>query len=195
MIACCLKRVLQPGEDRSAIVVDWGGLAVHQASSPNDPAAERRADALMAETDAKDRDLSCKPQDEVAADAGFFWGLRSRRDHNLIWSQLRKFIEGHLVIPEDPGTFAKLAQVLDQIIGEGVIVVDHDQHSNPLPFVQHFKKTLTNPLVLILRDGAKTARLLRMTGEGRLPLTLRKEGPVSSPVRPEEARRAKSRSP
>ncbi len=43
-----------------------------------------------------------------------------------------------------------------------------------LSLVQHFINTLTNPFVLILRDGAKIPRLLRMTGEGRRPLTLGK---------------------
>jgi len=56
-----------------------------------------------------------------------------------------------------------------------------------------FLNTLTNPCALILRDGANTPRLLRMTGEGRRPLTLRKEDPVSSPAHPEEAQRAVSK--
>ena len=39
--------------------------------------------------------------------------------------------------------------------------------------MQHFMNTLTNPFALILRDGATTSRLLRMTGKGRRPLALR----------------------
>jgi len=43
------------------------------------------------------------------------------------------------------------------------------------------------PVVLILRDGAKTPRLLRMIGEGRQPFALRRrcsvrrlEGPIQT---------------
>jgi hypothetical protein len=56
--------------------------------------------------------------------------------------------------------------------------------------VQYFIDTLTTPFVLILRDGAKVPRLLRMTGKGRLAFALRDGSPVPSPVQPEEARRA-----
>jgi hypothetical protein len=59
--------------------------------------------------------------------------------------------------------------------------------------VQRLINTLTNPFALILRDGATTSRLLRMTGKGRWPLALREGSPVSSPARPEEARRAVSK--
>jgi len=48
--------------------------------------------------------------------------------------------------------------------------------------VQHFMNTLTNPFALMLRDGATTSRLLRMTGKGRRPLALREGSPVSSPA-------------
>src|SRR3990172_11266766 len=131
MITRCLKGVLKAGEDRWTIMVDRRGLAVHQASGSHDLAAECGADALMAETDPKDRDLSGKPQDQIAADAGFFWGLRTRRDHDPIRPELGKLLEGYLVISEDLGAFAKLAQILDQIICEGVVVVDDDQHAIP----------------------------------------------------------------
>jgi hypothetical protein len=68
-----------------------------------------------------------------------------------------------------------------------------DYHKGEESLVQHFMNTLTNPFALILRDGATTSRLLRMTGKGRRPLALREGSPVSSPARPEEARRAVSK--
>jgi len=44
-----------------------------------------------------------------------------------------------------------------------------DYHKGEESLVQHFINTLTNPFALILRDGATTSRLLRMTGKGRRP--------------------------
>ena len=64
--------------------------------------------ALVPQTDPKNRHLSRKSQDEVAADPGFLWCLRSRRDHDPIRSKLRELFEGDLVVPKHPWAFAKL---------------------------------------------------------------------------------------
>src|SRR5574337_1920835 len=128
MVARRLKGVREARKDSLTVMVDRRGLAVHQASRPHDPAAKCGTDALMAEADAKDRDLSGKLTDEVATDAGFLRGLRSRRDYNLIGMKRFDLLQRNLVVPEDARAFAELAQVLDQIIGEGIVVIDDNQH-------------------------------------------------------------------
>src|SRR5690606_28565673 len=49
-------------------------------------------------------------------------GLRLQAGHLL---------DGDAVVPVDRLGRPQLAQVLDQVVGEGVVVVDHDDHQSP----------------------------------------------------------------
>jgi hypothetical protein len=67
------ERIGQAGEHALALVMHGRGLAVHQLLGMHDLAAEGRADALVAEADAEQRDLAGELLDgatEMPASAG-----------------------------------------------------------------------------------------------------------------------------
>ena len=57
-------------KDGSAVVLDRTGFAVHERSGAHDLSAESRANGLMSETDAEERNFSGEVLDQGDADAG-----------------------------------------------------------------------------------------------------------------------------
>lgn len=66
VVSRCGEWVIQAREDRLAVMMNLAGLAVHQSVGADDLGAESLAYTLMAEADAKDRDLTVKVTDEIA---------------------------------------------------------------------------------------------------------------------------------
>src|SRR5207249_4245750 len=89
----------------------------------DDLAAEHLADALVTEADTEDRDLAAQLADGLVRDPSVVGSARSRRDDDPI--ELRQLFDGHLVIAKNRRLRAKLGHVLDEVVGEGVVVVDH----------------------------------------------------------------------
>ena len=61
-----------------AVVLNIAGFAVHELLCADYAASERSADGLMSETNAQNRDLSCKALNDWHADAGFLWCAGTR---------------------------------------------------------------------------------------------------------------------
>lgn len=82
----------------------------------------------LAHADTKDRDLSCKMSNDIAADTRI--GLRvarSRADDNLGWLFGDELLDGDLVVPDHITLGTRKAQVLVDVPGERVIVVNENQ--------------------------------------------------------------------
>ncbi len=125
---------LMPRKTPSPLVLDLGQLAVHRHRRAHHLAAERLADRLMAEADAEDRDGRRRLGDQVEADAGLVRRAGAGREHD----RLRR-------PPPSPRSVAilslrctthvrpQLAQVVEQVEGEAVVVVDQDDHGVLVP--------------------------------------------------------------
>ena len=131
VIADHREALRQRGVDAAAVVAQHIGLAVHQAPRADDLAAERRADRLVAEADAEDRQLAGELADRVDADAGLGRRARARREHERVGAQRADAGDIDLVVANHAHVFSQLAEVLDQIEREAVVVVDHQQHQKP----------------------------------------------------------------
>jgi len=118
----------QAGEHALPPVVDLGGLAVHDMPSADDVAAEGLADALVAQADAEDRDLAGEAFDGGQRDTRFVGRAGSGREYDARRGIFGDLVGVDLVVAVDPYLFAQLAEVLHQVVGEGVVVVDHEQH-------------------------------------------------------------------
>ncbi len=117
----------QAGEEALPVVVDLRGLAVHEVGGRDDLAAEGLPDALVAEADPEERDLAGQLPDGVQADAAVLGSARSRRDEHGVGALGPD--AGHVdgVVAEDDRVGPQLAQLLDQVVDERVVVVE-DEH-------------------------------------------------------------------
>src|SRR5262245_3477500 len=59
-----------------------------------------------------------------------FGRARPRRNHNVGRLQRFDLLKRDTIISENAKLVTHLAQVLDQVVGKGVVVVDNDDHSS-----------------------------------------------------------------
>ena len=129
MVARRFEGLTEALEDPFRIVVDHGGFPVHQAIRAHHVAAEDFAHALMSQTNAEDGPGGGKLADHGTADTRFRWRARSRRDADAFRIQGRDFFQSNGVVPLYQQSRAQLAEVLDEVVGEGVVVIDDKQHA------------------------------------------------------------------
>src|ERR1044071_2218956 len=110
---------------------DLRELSVHHATRAHNPPSERLPDRLMAQTDAEDRYLAREALDERHADARFGRCAGPRRDDDSVRLPRRDLAERERVVAIHAHVRTQLAQVLHQVVGEAVVVVDHQQHGGP----------------------------------------------------------------
>jgi hypothetical protein len=120
-------------EDRLASVPDFGNFAMHEPACADDISPEDMADALMTEADAQDRNALTKGADHVTTDACFLWRALARGDTDVIRPLFGDLFQGDLIIPVDLHLRAHLAKVLDEVVGEGVVVIDDEEHAGEVP--------------------------------------------------------------
>ena len=70
--------------------------------------------------------------------AGVFGSARPGRNHETLEGNLGRFFGRHLVVADDQRLGPQLTQVLDQVVGEGVVVVeDQNEHEQTLDARRH----------------------------------------------------------
>lgn len=106
-------------------MIDLGSLAVHDPAGADDLAAKNLADRLMAKTNAEDRDLAGEKSDDFFREARIFWCPGAGRDDDPFGPQFLDLRDAYFVVAIDLELFAQLAEILDEIIGERVVVIDH----------------------------------------------------------------------
>src|SRR3954471_6662323 len=120
------ERGFAAGEDGPAVVLGGRGLAVHRLVA-HDVAAKRLRQRLMAEADAEHRDAGLREApDDVEADAGLVRGARARRHDHAVVAAAEQVLDVRAVVAHDLQLAAHLPQVLDEVVGERVVVVDHE---------------------------------------------------------------------
>ena len=112
-----------------ALVRHLGELAVHRHRRAHHVAAERLADRLQTETHAEHRDGGGRLLDEVEADAGFVGRAGAGREHDRVRVGADDVGGRYLVVAMHDDVRPKLAEVMDEVEGEAVVVVDQDNHA------------------------------------------------------------------
>ena len=105
-------------------------LAVHRGGRADDVAAECLADRLMAEADAEDRDSPRGGGDEVQADAGLVRSAGTGGEHDRFRLAREGVAYGELVVAHDLAPGANVAQEVDEVEGEAIVVVDQQDHGD-----------------------------------------------------------------
>ncbi|MNN56461.1 hypothetical protein D3C81_1713950 [compost metagenome] len=112
-------------EHADAGMRDLRSLAVHDLLRTHHLAAECRAYCLMSEADAEDRQLACKLLQDRNRHAGFMRRARTGRNADALRIQRGDLFQCDLVITYGVHVFAQFAEVLHQVVGERVVVIDH----------------------------------------------------------------------
>ncbi len=131
VIARRLERRGQAGEETLAIMVDGRCLPVHQARRANDLRAKGVANRLMAQAHPQDRHAPGKAPHHLDGEAGLLRGAGPRREDDPLWGEALDVVQGELVVAEDGELLAHLREVLHQVVGERVVVVNNENHPVP----------------------------------------------------------------
>src|SRR5690606_5322269 len=98
------------------------------------PAAVGLADGLVPEADAEDRDARAQLAHHVERDPGLVGRARARRDHDPPRRERGDVGHRERVVALHPHLGAERLQVLHEVPGETVVVVDYQQHARYNPF-------------------------------------------------------------
>ena len=86
------------------------------------------ADGRVSEADAEDGFFAGEGADHVEGDAGFGGGTGAGGDEDAVGVECEGFGGRDLVVAEDALFDAQLTEILDEVEGEGIVVVDDEQH-------------------------------------------------------------------
>src|SRR5262249_20150217 len=93
----------------------------------HDLAAEGLADALQAEAYAENRELTGHLAQERQRDTGLLWRAGAGRDDDRVGMKRADARDVDGVVAPDGQIGAEFAEILHEVVGEGVVVIDHEQ--------------------------------------------------------------------
>ena len=128
MVASGRHRCGQTVEDGLVIVRDGAGFAVHEVGGADDFSAESCADGLMSEADAEDGNFSGEVADESDADAGILRNAGAGRDDDALGLHGGDIGDGNLIVAAHFDLRAEFAEILNQVVSEGIVVVENEEH-------------------------------------------------------------------
>jgi hypothetical protein len=82
----------------------------------------------MSQADSEHGDFAGKVPDECDADSGFLRGAGAGREENALRVHGFDFHYGELVVAADYHLGSQFPQILDEVIGEGIVVVEDEDH-------------------------------------------------------------------
>jgi hypothetical protein len=106
-------------------VVDRRNLAMHQFLGVHDLAAEGFADRLVAEADAEQRNLAGEFTNRCQRNTCLRRGAGAGGNHQIVGIEPRHFGNGDGVVAVNLNILTQLAEILDEVVGEAVVIVDH----------------------------------------------------------------------
>ncbi len=118
----------EAGEQAAAIVLDRRALPVHELPGTDHLPAEGRAHRLMSEAHAENRHPGREALDRRHRDARILRTARTGRNDDVRRRERFDLVERHHVVAPDQHLGAHLAQVLCEVEGERVVVVDQQEH-------------------------------------------------------------------
>ena len=122
-------------KDAGAVMVDGGGFAMHEAIRTDDVSAIDLADALVAETDAEHGDVWAKGGNDLAGDTCFIWRAGARGDANAGGLERADGVDVHDIVADDFHFGTQLAEILDEVVGERVVIIYDEEHRSGSVFV------------------------------------------------------------
>ena len=81
--------------------------------------------------------------DQVDADSGFMRSARPGRDHDFLGAHRFDFVDCDLIVAANFDLSPQLSQVLDQVVGERIVIVE-DENQVATPSYQSTPKILVS---------------------------------------------------
>ncbi len=72
--------------------------------------------------------------DEFDGDAGFLRSAGTGRDDDALWLAAIDFLNGDAVVAMDLEFATEFAEILGEVVGEGIVVVEKENHERRFPF-------------------------------------------------------------
>src|ERR1700682_1585041 len=103
-------------------------LAVHQRTRPHHFSAICLADRLMSEAYSQSRDCPAPFLYGSDGDPRFGGRARAGRDDQARYAHRPDLIDSDLVVPLHDRVLAELTEILNEVVGEGIVVVEDEKH-------------------------------------------------------------------
>src|SRR2546425_2977771 len=124
MVARRGERIRQLPENSLAVVLDLARLAVKKFRRADNSPSERRSDRLMPQANSKNRKLRGQALDEFHGNARLLRRAWARRNHDLLRLAASNLFHGDLVVAMHLHLAAQFAEILRQVVGKRVVVVE-----------------------------------------------------------------------
>ena len=131
MVSCDIQRVFQALKDAFVCVLDGMHFAMDRLFRLHDFRAEQLCNRLVTQADTQNRDRSCEMSDDSQTDARFIWCLRNRRNQDHQRIQCRYLFDCYFIVPFHHNSLIQLPQILDEVVGEGIIIIYYKYHTVP----------------------------------------------------------------
>jgi len=109
------------------VMTDLRGFPVHQLIGPNNFPAEGLPDRLVAEANAKERNLSRPSFDCLQADARTIWIAGTGRNDQPVEFFKFEIVNTDCIITHHFLLCPQLAKILDNVVGEGIVIIDDEK--------------------------------------------------------------------
>ena len=120
------QRRAEAGVDRPAVVLDRRGLAVDGLVA-HDGGPVGLREGLVPQADAERRDAGLgEGADRLHGDPGLVRRAGPGRDDDAVPAAVEEILDARAVVAHDVQVGPELAQHLDEVVGEGVVVVDDE---------------------------------------------------------------------
>src|SRR5260370_11479817 len=104
--------------------MDLARFAVKKFRSAEDFAAEGGANGLVAEAHAEDGKFSGQALDEFHGNAGLLRRARAWGNHDAFRISPDNLFDGNLVVAMHLDAATQLAEILREVVGKGIVVID-----------------------------------------------------------------------
>src|SRR5215213_9719239 len=101
---------------------------MHWLSGQFQLSTEKLSERLVTKTDAEYREFIMNNFNYTHQVAGFGGGVRTRGYHQLVELEIKNSLPVNFIIFQHHDLLAKLAEIILQVEGEGVVVVDEEKH-------------------------------------------------------------------
>src|SRR5262249_41220477 len=153
-----LEWPIDAAEHAAALMVHLGELAMHRRGRAHHITAERLADRLVAKADAEHRNVGGGRIDQIEADAGLVGRAPNGRPHDRVGLRADHMVDRDLVVAMHDHVGPEPAQIVDEVEGEAVVIVDQDDHAVSLAYFGSYEATLIGPAGLRWRNAAPPRR-------------------------------------
>jgi glycine dehydrogenase len=119
------KAAQHRGKYTAIIMMNQGCFTMHNHARMHYPPTQHLGNTLMAQTDAENRQMAAEAFDYRHGNPGFVRSARTRRDNDTLGRKISDIIDANLIVAINAYRGTQLTQVLHQIVGKRVIIIDH----------------------------------------------------------------------